>query len=110
MRPLRNKEKENLRNMSQRRAHPAPNTGIVVLTETQFQQLLQAVQRSSSSASSTTTQTSTVAPFALSLALINLSKPIDFSTSEGVKLNKSAIENLSLILNQLKSLHLMKYY
>ena len=97
---LHKKGKENLQNISQRRAqvgqNPSPNTGNILLTEAQFQQLLQAVQRSSSTIPTSTAQTSTMAPFALSLALINLSKPIDFSTSEGAKLNKSAIENLSL--------------
>ena len=67
-----------------------------MLTKAPFQQSLQAVQRSSSSASTITTQTSTGAPFALSLVLINLSGPIDFSTDEGAKLNKLAIENLPL--------------
>ena len=98
--PLRKKGKEIIQNMSQRRSqvgqNPAPNTGNVVLTEIQFQQLLQAVKRSSSSISITTTQTSTAAPFGLSSAKINLSKLIDFSTSEGAKLNKTAIENLPL--------------
>ena len=67
-----------------------------MLTEAQFQQLLQAVQRLSSTTPTSTAQTSTVAPFALPQKLINLSKPIGFSTSEEAKLNKSAIENLLL--------------
>ena len=57
-----------------------------MLTEEQFQQLLQAVQRSTSTAPTTTTQTSIATPVTLSPALINLSKPIDFSTSEVTKL------------------------
>ena len=54
------------------------------------------MQRSSSTALTTTTQTTAATPFPLPLALINLSKLIDFSTSEGAKLSKYAIENLPL--------------
>ena len=46
---LRKKGKENIQIMSQRRAqagqNPDPNAGNIVLTESQFQLLLQAAQR-----------------------------------------------------------------
>ena len=98
--PLHRRGKDNLQNMSQRITHTgdnsAPNTGNIVQTDAQFQQLLQVVHRLGSTTTTILTQTSKATPFALSPALINLSKLIDFSTSEGAKLNESAIQNLSL--------------
>ena len=82
--------------------------GNIALTEAQFQQLLQAVQRSGSTIPTTIFHNSTATCFTLSPALINQSKSMNFSVSEGAKLNKSAIENLSFKFHQQQSMHLMK--
>ena len=78
-----------------------PQRGNIVLTPEQFERLINIVQAANSQASAAAgnqpvTQAPIVqAPSALSPALVNMATPIDFTTSEGNKLNKASIAALS---------------
>ena len=73
---------------------PTGNTAPVVLTHEQFMELLEAARRAPEPPANTAVGGAAAADnddvqFALSPALVNMMQPIDFSTSEGTKLNKT---------------------
>ena len=72
-------------------ANTGSNSSNIVLKEAQFQWILVAAQGIAPGSSNNQDF-----EFALSPALINLNKPIDFLTSEGTKLNKDTIKALPL--------------
>ena len=81
------------RNCTNARSEPAvPAGSTVVLTNEQFNRLLGAAQANIQPAA-------TDAPFALTPALVNMTEPINFTTSEGAKLNKSAVSALPLMFD-----------
>ena len=69
-----------------------PNT--VTLTQEQLRQLLEAA--SGNRAPVAPIANNNPPAFSLSPALVNINTPIDFSTTEGTKLNKEAIKSLPL--------------
>ena len=69
-----------------------PAESSIVLTNEQFTRLLAAAQANNRAAATDT-------PFALTPALVNMTEPINFTTSEGAKLNKSAVSALPLMFD-----------
>ena len=73
---------------------PGNITNTVTLTQEQFRQLLEAA--SGNRAPVAPIANNNAPAFSLSPALVNMNAPIDFSTSEGTKLNKEAIKSLPI--------------
>ena len=84
---------------------PSGNTAPVVLTHEQFMELLEAARRAPEPPANVAvggTGAGTAdddVPFALTPALVNMTHPIDFSTSEGAKLNKTAVSALPFMFD-----------
>ena len=81
------------RNCPNVRTEPTIPTGSLInLTYEQFTRILGAAEANIQPAAID-------APFALSPALVNMTGPINFSTSEGAKLNKTAVAALPLMFD-----------
>ena len=77
---------------------PAAAAAPVVLTHGQFMELLEAARRADAPQVNVADAGNNV-PFALTPSLVNMTQPIDFSTSEGAKLNKTAVSALPFMFD-----------
>ena len=80
-------------------ANPAVEGGNIILTHDQFERLINIAQNNQTIVAgnqpvANNDESAVPIPFALSPALVNMAKPINFTTSEGNKLNKAAVSAL----------------
>ena len=80
-------------------ANPAVEGGNIILTHDQFERLINIAQNNQTIVAgnqpvANNDESTVPIPFALSPALVNMAKPINFTTSEGNKLNKAAVSAL----------------